>query len=122
MGWAASASPAPSLQPIELLTRAGLPAARQPSRAALGELARCGTHTYRDMSLACLCAADRHHQLDTEIKLALRQGEIVLCVRYVAVSSLALQGWTAYLARSCGSSTTACTGLTCPSSSPATLR
>lgn len=43
------------------------------------------------MSLACLCAADRHHQLDTEIKPALREGRIVICDRYVA-SSLVLQG------------------------------
>lgn len=43
------------------------------------------------MSLACLCAADRHHQLDTEIKPVLREGGIVLCDRYVA-SSLVLQG------------------------------
>ncbi len=78
---------------IELLTAAGLPVhgTRQPSRAELGELARHGTDTYRGMSLACLCAADRHHQLDTEIKPALRAGRIVICDRYVA-SSLVLQG------------------------------
>jgi dTMP kinase len=58
--------------------------------AALGELARHGTDTYRGMSLACLCAADRHHQLDTEIKPALHEGRIVICDRYVA-SSLVLQ-------------------------------
>jgi dTMP kinase len=78
---------------IELLTAAGLAVhgTRQPSRAALGELARYGTDIYHGMSLACLCAADRHHQLDTEIKPALREGRIVLCDRYVA-SSLVLQG------------------------------
>jgi dTMP kinase len=78
---------------IELLTAAALPVhgTRQPSRAELGELARHGTDTYHGMSLACLCAADRHHQLDTEIKPALREGRIVLCDRYVA-SSLVLQG------------------------------
>lgn len=78
---------------IELLSAAGLPVhgTRQPSRTELGELARHGTDTYRGMSLACLCAADRHHQLATEIKPALRQGRIVLCDRYVA-SSLVLQG------------------------------
>ncbi|MGH3775781.1 MAG: dTMP kinase [Pseudonocardiaceae bacterium] len=78
---------------VELLTTAGLPVhgTRQPSRAEIGELARHGTDTYRGMSLACLCAADRHHQLDTEIKPALREGRIVLCDRYVA-SSLVLQG------------------------------
>jgi dTMP kinase len=60
---------------IALLTAAGLPVhgTRQPSRAKLGELARHGTDTYQGMSLACLCAADRHHQLDTEIKPALRR-------------------------------------------------
>ncbi|MGH3767552.1 MAG: dTMP kinase [Pseudonocardiaceae bacterium] len=78
---------------VELLTAAGLPVhgTRQPSRGQLGELARHGTDTYWGMSLACLCAADRHHQLDTEIKPALREGRIVLCDRYVA-SSLVLQG------------------------------
>lgn len=63
----------------------------QPSRAPLGELARHGTDTYRGMALACLCAADRYHQLDTEIHPALRDGKIVVCDRYVA-SSLVLQG------------------------------
>jgi dTMP kinase len=43
------------------------------------------------MALACLCAADRHHQLATEIVPALREGTIVVCDRYVA-SSLVLQG------------------------------
>ncbi|MGH3885900.1 MAG: dTMP kinase [Pseudonocardiaceae bacterium] len=78
---------------VELLTAVGLPVhgTRQPSRAELGELARHSTDTYRGMSLACLCAADRHHQLDTEIKPALQEGRIVLCDRYVA-SSLVLQG------------------------------
>ena len=78
---------------IELLTTADLPVhgTRQPSKAVLGELARHGTDTYHGMSLACLCAADRHHQLDTEIKPALRAGRIVICDRYVA-SSLVLQG------------------------------
>jgi dTMP kinase len=63
----------------------------QPSRTPLGELARHGTDTYRDMALACLCAADRHHQLTTEILPALAEGKVVLCDRYVA-SSLVLQG------------------------------
>ncbi|WP_018680154.1 dTMP kinase [Actinokineospora enzanensis] len=75
------------------LTAAGLPvhATTQPSRAPLGELARHGTHTYHGMALACLCAADRHHQLATEIVPALRDGAVVVCDRYVA-SSLVLQG------------------------------
>jgi dTMP kinase len=77
----------------DALTTAGLSvhATAQPSRAALGELARHGTDTYRGMALACLCAADRHHQLAVEILPALRAGTIVLCDRYVP-SSLVLQG------------------------------
>ena len=63
----------------------------QPSRAPLGELARHGTDTYRGMALACLCAADRPHQLAAEILPALRKGKIVVCDRYLA-SSLVLQG------------------------------
>ncbi len=78
---------------VDTLAAAGLPmhATAQPSGAPLGELARRGTATYRGMALACLCAADRHHQLEVEIKPALRQGKVVVCDRYVA-SSLALQG------------------------------
>lgn len=78
---------------VDTLAAAGLPmhATAQPSGAPLGELARRGTDTYRGMALACLCAADRHHQLEVEIKPALRQGKVVVCDRYVA-SSLALQG------------------------------
>lgn len=77
----------------DTLTAAGMSvhATAQPSRAPLGELARHGTDTYRGMALACLCAADRHHQLDAEIKPALRDGQVVICDRYVA-SSLVLQG------------------------------
>jgi dTMP kinase len=77
----------------DTLIAAGVPvlATAQPSRAPLGELARHGTDTYRGMALACLCAADRHHQLDAEIKPALRDGQVVICDRYVA-SSLVLQG------------------------------
>ncbi|AGM07082.1 dTMP kinase [Amycolatopsis keratiniphila] len=77
----------------ETLAAAGLPvhATAQPSRAPLGELARHGTDAYRDMALACLCAADRHHQLDAEILPALDDGQVVVCDRYVA-SSLVLQG------------------------------
>jgi len=78
---------------VDTLAAAGLPvhATSQPSRAPLGELARHGTDTYRGMALACLCAADRHHQLATEILPALRERKIVVCDRYVA-SSLVLQG------------------------------
>lgn len=78
---------------VDLLGDAGVPvhATAQPSRSALGELARHGTDTYEGMALACLCAADRHHQLATEIVPALRAGDVVVCDRYVA-SSLVLQG------------------------------
>ena len=77
----------------QALTAAGVlvHATCQPSRATLGELARHGTDTYQGMALACLCAADRHHQLTTEIQPALREGTVVVCDRYVA-SSLVLQG------------------------------
>lgn len=77
----------------DTLTAAGIPvhATTQPSSAPLGQLARHGTDTFRGMALACLCAADRHHQLATEILPALRGGQVVVCDRYVA-SSLVLQG------------------------------
>ena len=78
---------------VDALAEAGLPvyATTQPSRGSLGRLARHSTDTYQGMALACLCAADRHHQLATEILPALRDGKIVVCDRYVA-SSLVLQG------------------------------
>ncbi|MCP2163630.1 dTMP kinase [Goodfellowiella coeruleoviolacea] len=77
----------------ETLKATGVPvhATTQPSRAPLGELARHSTDTYHGMALACLCAADRHHQLATEILPALREGTLVVCDRYLA-SSLVLQG------------------------------
>ncbi|GHE81022.1 thymidylate kinase [Amycolatopsis deserti] len=62
----------------------------QPSRAQLGEIARHGTDTYRGYELACLVAADRYHQLRTEIQPHRAAGRIVLCDRYVA-SSYVLQ-------------------------------
>ncbi|APU16619.1 MULTISPECIES: dTMP kinase [Actinoalloteichus] len=78
---------------VETLDMRRIPvhATTQPSRAAVGELARHGTDKYRGMALACLCAADRHHQLATEIMPALREGKVVVCDRYVA-SSIVLQG------------------------------
>ncbi|MGX7826892.1 dTMP kinase [Actinokineospora sp. 24-640] len=78
---------------VDALAAEGLPvlATAQPSRSPLGELARYGTDTSTGMALACLCAADRHHQLDIEILPALRDGTIVVCDRSVA-SSLVLQG------------------------------
>ncbi|MBB5159082.1 dTMP kinase [Saccharopolyspora phatthalungensis] len=73
---------------VDALAVVGLPvhATTQPSGAPLGKLARHGTDTYRGMALACLSAADRHHQLATEILPALREGKIVVCDRYVASS------------------------------------
>ncbi|MGW4587746.1 dTMP kinase [Amycolatopsis thermoflava] len=62
----------------------------QPSRTQLGEIARHGTDTYRGYELACLVAADRYHQLRTEIQPHRTAGHIVLCDRYVA-SSYVLQ-------------------------------
>ncbi|MBE1494084.1 dTMP kinase [Amycolatopsis lexingtonensis] len=76
----------------DMLDADGVPvhATTQPSSTSLGKLAREGTDVYLDMALACLCAADRHHQLATEILPALTAGKVVLCDRYVA-SSLVLQ-------------------------------
>lgn len=76
----------------ERLTRDGyeVHATTQPSRAQLGEIARHGTDTYRGHALACLVAADRYHQLRTEIHPHRADGRIVLCDRYVA-SSYVLQ-------------------------------
>ncbi|WP_027929073.1 dTMP kinase [Amycolatopsis thermoflava] len=62
----------------------------QPSRNQLGEIARHGTDTYRGYDLACLVAADRYHQLRTEIQPHRAAGRIVLCDRYVP-SSYVLQ-------------------------------
>ncbi|MFJ8816257.1 dTMP kinase [Amycolatopsis thermoflava] len=62
----------------------------QPSRTRLGQIARHGTDSYRGYELACLVAADRYHQLRTEIQPHRAAGRIVLCDRYVA-SSYVLQ-------------------------------
>jgi len=74
------------------LERAGVPThvTSQPSRSALGSLARSGEDGMRGRSLACLVAADRHHQLAAEIEPRLIAGEVVLVDRYVE-SSLVLQ-------------------------------
>lgn len=76
----------------ESLRSEGLPvlATAQPSREAIGRLARSGTHEFRGTTLACLVAADRYHHLDTLIRPALARGRLVLCDRYTA-SSLVLQ-------------------------------
>ncbi|MGC4942214.1 dTMP kinase [Kribbella sp. DT2] len=62
----------------------------EPSRGAIGELARHGTHDFSGQALACLVAADRYHHLDTVLRPALHAGRLVLCDRYVA-TSLVLQ-------------------------------
>lgn len=62
----------------------------QPSGSALGKLARAAEPEVRGRALACLVAADRHHQLTEHILPALRRGDVVLCDRYVE-SSLVLQ-------------------------------
>ena len=65
-------------------------ATTQPSHTRLGDFARHGTEVFHGMALACLIAADRYHQLGSEIEPALNLGAVVLCDRYVA-SSLVLQ-------------------------------
>lgn len=78
---------------VGLLTAAGLPVhgTTQPSRTPLGDLIRRGTHLYRGVALARLCAGDRAHQHSSEILPALRDGAIVITDRYLP-SSLVLQG------------------------------
>ena len=65
-------------------------ATRQPSESAIGKSARAAEAAIGGRALACLVAADRHHQLATEIAPALDGGAIVICDRYVE-SSLVLQ-------------------------------
>jgi dTMP kinase len=76
----------------ERLTSRGVPvlATTEPSQSELGKLARAGTERYRGLALACLVAADRYDHLETEIRPALAQGQVVVCDRYVA-ASLVLQ-------------------------------
>jgi dTMP kinase len=63
---------------------------RQPSPTDLGDLVRRSEARLRGPALACLVAADRHHQLGSEIGPALASGAIVICDRYIE-SSLVLQ-------------------------------
>ncbi|MEV6828219.1 dTMP kinase [Amycolatopsis sp. NPDC051102] len=65
-------------------------AAVQPSRTPLGELARRGTDTYRDMAWPASARPTGTTSWTTEILPALAEGKVVLCDRYVA-SSLVLQ-------------------------------
>src|SRR5436305_11135570 len=75
-----------------LLDRAGLSVYRtaQPSGGPIGALARDLVPTAGGAALACLFAADRYHQLDTEIRPHRAAGRIVLCDRYLA-SGLVVQ-------------------------------
>ncbi|WP_328958631.1 dTMP kinase [Kitasatospora purpeofusca] len=61
----------------------------EPSSAAIGELARFGTHEFHRRALSCLIAADRYHHVDTVVAPALECGEVVVCDRYLP-SSLVL--------------------------------
>ncbi len=65
-------------------------ATRQPSASEIGKLARGSEAVIGGRALACLVAADRHHQLAHEIVPALEAGAAVVCDRYVE-SSLVLQ-------------------------------
>ncbi|MFJ3164247.1 dTMP kinase [Streptomyces kanasensis] len=64
----------------------------QPSRSSLGRRVRAlgGTGELAGRALALAVAADRHHQLDTEIRPALDAGLTVLLDRYLP-STLVLQ-------------------------------
>jgi dTMP kinase len=62
----------------------------QPSASRLGTFARAAESDLKGRGLACLVAADRHHQVEGEIAEQLCAGAIVLCDRYIE-SSLVLQ-------------------------------
>lgn len=62
----------------------------QPSPTPLGDSVRAAERSVSGRSLGCLVAADRHHQIQHEIRPALERGDIVLCDRYIE-SSLVLQ-------------------------------
>jgi dTMP kinase len=77
---------------VDHLQRSGIPvySARQPSTTTLGTYVRAHADTYTGMALACLVAADRHHQQATEIDPQLAAGKVVVCDRHLP-SSLVLQ-------------------------------
>lgn len=63
---------------------------KQPSPTPLGDHVRASERAIGGRALACLVAADRHHQAQKEIVPALKRGAVVLCDRYIE-SSLVLQ-------------------------------
>jgi dTMP kinase len=63
---------------------------KQPSPTPLGDSVRAAERSISGRALGCLVAADRHHQVQHEIRPALERGDIVLCDRYIE-SSLVLQ-------------------------------
>jgi len=74
----------------ELGPRLPVYATRQPSPTPLGAMIRSSEQSFHGRALACLVAADRHHQVESELLPQLREGRIVICDRYVE-SSLVLQ-------------------------------
>ena len=62
----------------------------EPSRGPIGRVAYELTDTVTGPALACLYAADRYHQIQTEIRPRLDAGHLVLCDRYVP-SALVMQ-------------------------------
>ena len=74
----------------ELGPRLPVYATRQPSPTPLGAMIRSSEQSLHGRALACLVAADRHHQIESELLPRLREGRIVVCDRYVE-SSLVLQ-------------------------------
>lgn len=71
----------------------GVPTLRtaQPSGSDIGRLARARVHVETSgLALACLYAADRYQQLDTEIRPHLTSGHVVILDRYLA-SALVMQ-------------------------------
>lgn len=78
----------------EHLAAEGVPVAAttEPSQEVIGQLARTHTHTFSGLALACLVTADRYHHLDTFIRPALDNGQVVLCDRYTASSHVLQAG------------------------------
>ncbi|MGW0824582.1 dTMP kinase [Streptomyces sp. NPDC002845] len=70
----------------------GIPAqlTTEPSTSDLGEFTRKNANHIQGLALACLVAANRYEHIDTEINRALREGDLLICDRYLA-STLVLQ-------------------------------